>query len=86
MQYVLKQLNAWKTFGGTVFKYSHASAATATEMKFCVFVPPNASKAKPVPVCMCVCVCVWVNVGWVSSVLTSCCGMTCDRLCIGCRV
>ncbi len=35
-------------FGGTIGFYSHASRETGTEMKFSVFVPPNAS-ARPLP-------------------------------------
>lgn len=35
-------------FGGTIGFYSHASDETGTEMRFSVFVPPNAS-ARPLP-------------------------------------
>ena len=35
-------------FGGTIGFYSHASTETGTEMRFSVFVPPNAS-ARPLP-------------------------------------
>jgi len=44
----LKQLNSWPCFGGLVKKFAHQSQATNCEMKFSLFLPPQAQQA-PVP-------------------------------------
>ncbi|KAI8913177.1 S-formylglutathione hydrolase [Entophlyctis helioformis] len=43
---MLTVLSKAKSFGGTVFKYSHPSALLGCEMKLSVFVPANSSGAK----------------------------------------
>ena len=43
---ILNTVSTAKAHGGVQGVYSHASAATGTEMTFSVFVPPHASGAK----------------------------------------
>lgn len=45
----IETLSEHRCFGGSVGFYRHASPATATDMRFSVFVPPQADRA-PVPV------------------------------------
>jgi len=42
----MKQISAWRSHGGTQGVYTHASAATGTDMTFSVFVPDHAPGAK----------------------------------------
>jgi S-formylglutathione hydrolase len=42
----IEQVSTNKAFGGTQGVYSHASAATGTDMTFSVYVPPHAQGAK----------------------------------------
>jgi S-formylglutathione hydrolase len=46
----LKQLSSNKCFGGFVQRFQHLSAVLGCEMKFSVFLPPNASSDRRVPV------------------------------------
>jgi len=45
----LDQISASKCFGGTQYVFRHASAETTCDMRFAVFVPPQAA-SRPVPV------------------------------------
>lgn len=45
----ITKLNEWKACEGRFLQYSHVSDATATPMRFTVFLPPQAEKG-PVPV------------------------------------
>jgi len=45
----IKELSASKAFGGWVKRYSHQSSIVNTEMRFYVYIPPQATKA-PAPV------------------------------------
>jgi S-formylglutathione hydrolase len=45
----MKELSAWKMFGGVVKQFTHESASTKTAMRFSIFLPP-ASETGPVPV------------------------------------
>jgi len=42
----MKQISAWRSHGGTQGVYTHASAATGTDMTFSVFVPDHTPGAK----------------------------------------
>jgi len=45
----LKQVSSAKCFGGLVQRFQHASAALGCDMKFFVFLPPNATPERRVP-------------------------------------
>jgi S-formylglutathione hydrolase len=45
----MKELNAWKMFGGMVKQFTHESTSTKTAMRFSIFLPA-ASETGPVPV------------------------------------
>jgi S-formylglutathione hydrolase len=46
---LIESISTFKTFNGTLSVHDHASAVTGTEMRFAVFVPPQAEDG-PVPV------------------------------------